>query len=275
MPMLEKIISGGQTGADRAALDTAIKFNISHGGWVPLGRRAEDGRIPDKYNLQEMPTDSYPLRTEKNILESDGTLIVSRGSLSGGSLLTRKLTDKHRKPCCIINLIEIDEFEAAIMLNNFLADFRIRILNVAGPRRSSDPGIYRSVKGILETVVYMQLIETGADDVHGADLILLERKPDVTPATLADAVAFLAGDMHLRNRSLIANSDTSQIASLYFALADYIKVKLGLDAGNQALVSDCAQHAGVADLDIEDAAMIVLKAVKAHLEKDHVLKVLK
>ena len=102
--MLQKIISGGQTGADRAALDFAIEFNIPHGGWIPKGRKTEDGVLPEKYQLQEMPTASYPKRTEKNILDSDGTLILSYGKLTGGSALTRKLTKKHSKPWVHVDL---------------------------------------------------------------------------------------------------------------------------------------------------------------------------
>ncbi len=92
--MIKKIISGGQTGADRAALDVALKLGISHGGWIPKGRKAEDGPLPDKYQLREMPTGSYPKRTEQNVLDSDGTLIIARGKLTGGSDLTRKMTLK-------------------------------------------------------------------------------------------------------------------------------------------------------------------------------------
>jgi len=80
--MLTKIISGGQTGADRAALDAAIDLGIPHGGWIPKGRNAEDGTLPDKYQLQEMPTASYPKRTEQNVIDSDGTLILSHGNLT-------------------------------------------------------------------------------------------------------------------------------------------------------------------------------------------------
>ena len=93
--MIKKIISGGQTGADRAALDVAIKFNIPHGGWIPKGRIAEDGPLPDKYQLQEMPTSSYPKRTEQNVIDSDGTLIFSRGKPTGGTDYTRKMVLKH------------------------------------------------------------------------------------------------------------------------------------------------------------------------------------
>ena len=86
--MIKKIISGGQTGADRAALDSAIKLGIPHGGWIPKGRITENGPLPEKYQLQEMPTISYPRRTEQNVIDSDGTLIVARGKLISPGRLT-------------------------------------------------------------------------------------------------------------------------------------------------------------------------------------------
>jgi len=88
--MLTKIISGGQTGADRAALDITIEFGILHFGWIPKSKKTEDGVLPDKYKLKEMPTASYPKRTVQNVLDSDGTLILSHGKLTGGSALTEK-----------------------------------------------------------------------------------------------------------------------------------------------------------------------------------------
>jgi hypothetical protein len=108
--MIKKIFSGGKTGDDRAALDVAIKFNILHGGWIPKGRLTEDGPLPDKYQLQEMSTTSYPKRTEQNVIDSDGTVIFTHGSLKGGSKLTQKLASKHDKPCLHINLNEIPDY---------------------------------------------------------------------------------------------------------------------------------------------------------------------
>jgi hypothetical protein len=96
--MISKLISGGQTGADRAALDVAIDLGIPHGGWLPKGRKTEAGRLPAKYQLNELPTDSYPKRTEQNVIDSDGTLIVSHGPLTGGSDYTRQMAEKHGKP---------------------------------------------------------------------------------------------------------------------------------------------------------------------------------
>jgi hypothetical protein len=273
--MIRKIISGGQTGADRAALDTAIKFNIEHGGWVPLGRIAEDGPVPEKYTVSEMPTNSYPKRTEQNVLDSQATLIITRGPLTGGSLLTRKLAIRHGKPCFHIDLLEVDEFEAAILLHSFLTDNQVEVLNVAGSRASGDPAIYRSVKGVLETAIYMQFMESGPEGAGHNDLLLMDRNSRQEIRSVDEAVAFLVTAIPLRTRSLIANADPAAIGSLYFSTADFIKVTLGLDEGNRDLIGDCRARAGVEAMDVEDAVMVVLKALKVRLEKDHVLRIVR
>jgi hypothetical protein len=106
--MIKMIISGGQTGADQAGLDAAIKNIIPHGGAIPKGRMTEDGVLPDKYNLKEMATKSYPKRTEKNLMDSDGTAIFTHGKLTGGSLLTQKKAIEHGKPVIHLDLIAAD-----------------------------------------------------------------------------------------------------------------------------------------------------------------------
>lgn len=152
--MLKKIVSGGQTGADRAALDVAIKLGIPHGGWVPKGRIAEDGPLSEKYELQEMSTSSYPARTEQNVIDSDGTVIISHGKLTGGSDYTRKMAMKNNKPCLHVDLDElpihlVDHHIRAWMLKN-----GIEVLNVAGPRASKDKNIYDEVCRIIEGVYH-------------------------------------------------------------------------------------------------------------------------
>ncbi|PSQ85488.1 MAG: molybdenum cofactor carrier, partial [Bacteroidetes bacterium QH_2_63_10] len=92
---MRKIISGGQTGVDRAALDAALAFNVPVGGWCPKGRRAEDGQIPDRYPLEETPSEAYEQRTAWNVRDSDGTLIITDGSLEGGTALT--MTEARRQ----------------------------------------------------------------------------------------------------------------------------------------------------------------------------------
>lgn len=150
--MIRKIISGGQTGADQAALDIAIKLNIPHGGWIPKGRKTENGPLPDRYLLQEMPTESYPKRTEQNILHSDGTLIISHGKLTGGSKLTRDLTAKHNKPYLHIDLSKNSASYSAELIRMWLSDNGIKVLNVAGSRASGDPAIYTAAMKVLEKV---------------------------------------------------------------------------------------------------------------------------
>ena len=153
--MIQKIISGGQTGADRAALDFAIKHNLPYGGWVPKGRKTEDGTLPEKYHLQKMPTGQYSKRTEKNVLDSDGTLILSHGLLTGGSALTTSFAEKHKKPWIHIDLQTTPSPDAARMIQEWVGRNGIKIMNVAGARASKDPMIYQAMLDLLEKSVLM------------------------------------------------------------------------------------------------------------------------
>ena len=162
--MIKKIISGGQTGADRAALDVAILLNIPHGGWIPKGRLAEDGPFQTKYHLQEMPTDSYEARTEQNVIDSDGTLIISHGELTGGSAYTRKMAMKHGKPWYHADLNKLPSFQAAMIIEDWISKNGIETLNVAGPRHSKDPIIYGLVTVILELVCTLKTPKISAPE---------------------------------------------------------------------------------------------------------------
>ena len=148
--LLSKIVSGGQTGADRAALDWAIGSGIPHGGWCPKGRKAEDGALDPRYGLTETPSEDYSQRTEWNVRDSDGTAVFSvRRELRGGSLLTVELAALYNK--AVIHLRQEDErTNHARELRSFIKEFGISILNIAGPRESEEPGIYQFVSRILE-----------------------------------------------------------------------------------------------------------------------------
>jgi hypothetical protein len=149
-----KIISGGQTGADRAALDFAIKYNIPYGGWLPKGRKTEEGTLPDTYHLQEMPSGDYSKRTKQNILDSDGTLIVSHGFLTGGSALTQFLAEKHEKPCLHINLNLLSMQEAAWIIHKWIQRHKLKVLNIAGPMAGKDSKIYEATMNLLENTFH-------------------------------------------------------------------------------------------------------------------------
>ena len=148
--MITKIMSGGQTGTDRAALDFAIANGIPYGGWLPKGRKTEDGTLDLKYHLQEMPTTDYPKRTEKNVLDSEGTVIISHGLLTGGSALTREFSKKHQKHWIHIDLKELTLSQAAERLLHWIQEREIKVLNVAGPRARKDPNIYSKTFELLK-----------------------------------------------------------------------------------------------------------------------------
>ena len=145
-----RVISGGQTGVDRAALDVARELGIPCGGWCPRGRRAEDGPIPESYPLRETPSAAYPERTGWNVRDSDGTLVVTRGRPRGGTALTVSVARRAGKPVAIADL------EAGVSVSEirkFLFSNRIHILNVAGPRESEAPGIHDQAAALLRELL--------------------------------------------------------------------------------------------------------------------------
>ena len=149
--MVEKIISGGQTGADRAALDFALAHGLPHGGWCPLGRLAEDGVIPARYELEETSLPDYAQRTAWNVRHADGTVIFSLArELSGGSRFTAEIAGHLGKPCLHLSR-DAEPANAAATLRAFVSRHQIKCLNVAGPRASSEPAVGEFVRQTLET----------------------------------------------------------------------------------------------------------------------------
>ena len=147
---LRKIVSGGQTGVDRAALDLSLYLGISIGGWCPKGRLAEDGPIPPSYPLKETPSSKASQRTEWNVRDADGTLILTDRSATGGTALTIRFAKQHQKPFLIVRLDKNPDEEVAL---NWITQHHIQTLNVAGPRASTDPRIYQMAYGFLQELL--------------------------------------------------------------------------------------------------------------------------
>ncbi len=146
-----RIVSGGQTGVDRGALDAAIASAIPHGGWCPRGRLAEDGPIGLQYQLRETRSTKYAIRTWKNVLDSDATLILCRGPLTGGTQLTYQLAQRYGKPCLVVDL---QAGPQAAQVRQWIDEHQVPVLNIAGPRESTQPGIaqdaYRFLLQVLD-----------------------------------------------------------------------------------------------------------------------------
>ncbi|MCF8292156.1 MAG: putative molybdenum carrier protein [Chlorobium sp.] len=139
------IISGGQTGVDRAALDAAIAAGLPHGGWCPKGRLAEDGSIPFSYQLRETSSRAYRTRTSRNVRDSDGTLVILRDRLQGGTRYTVRYAEKIGRPLLIVRLSGLQEQDIESVIR-WLQEHAIAVLNVAGPRESSEPGIHAEAR---------------------------------------------------------------------------------------------------------------------------------
>lgn len=145
-----RVVSGGQTGVDRAALDVALTLRLPCGGWCPRGRRAEDGPIDPRYPLRETPSRDYAERTEWNVRDSDATLILHHGPLMGGTALTLALARRHRRP---VLAVDVGAKADAAAVQAWLRDLRPRVLNVAGPRESRAPGIQAEAARFLRRVL--------------------------------------------------------------------------------------------------------------------------
>jgi hypothetical protein len=250
--IIEKIISGGQTGADQAALDAAIEFGIPHGGWVPRGRMTETGRLSGRYHMQETASISYPESTEMNVVDSNGTLIVSHGKLTGGSAFTLEMAAKHRRPCLHTDLDEIDEFTAAEVIAHWIDIRQIMILNVAGPRGSEDSKIYKATRTLLALAIQ-----------------------GLFPKTVDEAIEMLMAEMPLKEKVKIAKTEEKALSGLHMVLGAYICRTFGLRSGNSALVESCAKAAGKDKIHQDEASCIIIKEVWNRLKTTHAIRAIK
>ena len=161
LPDLQRIISGGQTGVDRAALDVAMALGLDCGGWVPRGRRAEDGPVPECYPLRETVASSYAKRTRLNVRDSDATLILTRGEPTGGTALTVDMAARLDRPTLIVDLAAGPDPAIA---RQWLANLRVCRLNVAGPRESGCPGISQQARTFLEALLRARCAASARSD---------------------------------------------------------------------------------------------------------------
>lgn len=150
--VLHKIISGGQTGVDRAALDAALELGFPCGGWCPCGRLAEDGPLPPIYPLRETETSEYAERTLRNVQEADATLVLCLGVPVGGTAVTIGFARKEGKPHLQLELGAHPGVEGVI---RWLREHQVRVLNVAGPRESTAPGVYHLARDFMRTLLQM------------------------------------------------------------------------------------------------------------------------
>jgi hypothetical protein len=273
--MIKRIVSGGQTGVDRAALDVAIKLGIAHGGWIPRGRLTESGALPRKYQLKETSSSQYSERTEKNVVDADGTLIISHGPLTGGTEYTREMTHRHRRPWLHIDLDRMAAFQAATNINRWVLQNRIEILNVAGPRASEDPSIYQETLDILESVYYLGLVETNmtADNTVKSHMPQQMKQSEKKPQNVAQAVERLCDSLPLKDKAIVANMSRNELSGIHLSLGRYIMDNFGLLTGNRELMESCRSVSKEILRHEEDAAAVIITALWEKLQQTHKLRV--
>jgi len=274
--MIKRIVSGGQTGVDRAALDVAIKLGIAHGGWIPQGRLTESGVLPKKYHLKETSSSEYSVRTEKNVIDSDGTLIISHGPLTGGSEYTREMAIRHNRPWLHIDLDRTIAFHAATAINKWILQKKIEILNVAGPRASKNPAIYPDTLNILESVYYLGLVEntmTGGNVKNPMQLQM--KRPKKEPQSVAEAVERLISNLPLKDKATVASMSRNELTGLHLNLGRYIMNNFGLLSGNRELMKSCRSASKEILRHEEDAVTVIITALWEKLQQTHKLRVIK
>jgi hypothetical protein len=274
--MVKKIISGGQTGADQAALDVAIKLGIPHGGWIPKGRLTENGPLDAEYRLQEMETTNYNKRTEQNVIDSDGTLIISHGMLTGGSEYTREMATYHNRPWLHIDLNATSDFQAAQKIQSWIKENNVETLNVAGSRASKDSKIYQATTDILETVLYLDLVQSSLPNPSEfSDLAHAVSRDVDRPPTVDATVDKLLAKLSLREKTMIANIPKENLNDLYQALEADIQNEFKLWLANDELLESCRVVSGQNDLDENDAALVIIKTLWNRLQQTNVLRIVK
>ncbi len=274
--MLKKIISGGQTSADQAALDAAIKLEIDYGGWIPEGRTTETGTLPEDYNLREMPSDDYSECIKQNVKDSKGTLIIFYGKLTGDLYRAERETLKHKHQLLGVDLNQTIAFHAASLVNDWIQLRHIDVLYVVGPSTTENPHAGKHTKLMLERALILNLMNVSSHraiaDYSKKDH--LEKGP-VLPKTIHEAVERLITEMALKDKVVIANMKHDELVDLNSNLGAYIRNAFRLWSGNHELMESCRFVSKNNNLNADEASFAVIDAMWEKLRKTHKLKVVK
>jgi hypothetical protein len=274
--MLKKIISGGQIGADQGALDAAIKYSFPYGGWIQKGRKIQSGILPDKYKLKEMTVAGFKEKIEQNVIDSDGTVIISHGDFSGGADYSQKMAEKHNRPCLHIDLEKTPPFIASPEINTWIIDHNIEVLNVTGSKASEDSNVHRDTFYIIEGTILLSLVnaKSGESLTDYDRKVLLDKLP-IAPRTVDEAVVRMLSDLDLKTKTKISHMKQHELFSLQSELRGYFKDAFGVWHGNSELLTDCRAKSGEAIRDEGEATFVILKTLWEKLRKSNTLRVVK
>ena len=256
--IIKKIISSGQTGAERAALDVAIKLDILHGGWISKERSSSEPTIVKKYQLQEMPTAGTMDLAEKNVLESDAILIISNGKLTGRAEVSRKLALISRRHLLHMDLFTTPALQAVSIISSWLRLNHVEILYVTGPEEIKDPVIYHDTMYLLENALRVNFLKNIVDEFLD--------DPSDTTQNVEDVVNRMMSEMSLKQKVSIANLKTRETQTLQYALDLYISSR-----GETARISDMEKTG----LYAKETVTVIVRTLWQKLQKTHKLRTVK
>lgn len=274
--MLKKIISGGNTRADRAVLDAAIKLGVAHGGWIPKGRPAETGNLPEDYDLREMPTDDYSECIKQNVKDSKGTLIIFYGTLTDDLYCAERETLKHKHQLLGVDLNQTIAFHAASLVNDWIQMRRIDVLYVVAPSSAANLHAEKHTKLMLERALILDLMNVSSHRTIGdySKRDYINGRPAI-PKTIHDAVERLIAEMTLKDKVVIANMTHDELVDLNSNLGAYIRNAFRLWSGNNELLKSCRFVSKNNKLNVDEASYAIIDVLWERLQKTHKLKVIK
>jgi hypothetical protein len=226
-----------------------------------------------------MATSGYTKRIEQNVIDSDGTLIISHGRLAGGADKSRKMSLEHKRHLLHIDLAQIDTAQAARLINSWISRHHIEILNVTGTRTSEDPHIYKATMDILESAFYLSQVDNKKITLDPQNYTLPEKDPSssdlVRLRTVDEAVEHLIDEMSLKDRTTMANLPKEELGPLNLNLGIYIRNQLFHTDENKELFNSCCNIAGNEHLSESGAAFVIIEQLWEKLRETHRLRIIK
>jgi len=274
--MLEKIISCGRPGAEQAALDAAIKLGIAFGGWLPHGSDPVFVTESDKYNRTELSSGQQREANKTNIRKSDGTLLLSHGVMGFDTHEIENTTRRYSSPLLQVDLNQINAFNAAAMINDWIMENTISVLHVSGPSHMEDQRIYQATHDILQAVYFLNITEASVSlSVESKDQVNAQADKERLPDSVDSAVDLIIEAMSLKDRTQLANFRAEEIAALQLTLGLFIKSKLESWSGRADFDRSCEAAAEEEKMDKSNLPMVLIKRIWKILRATHRLRVVK
>ncbi len=270
--MIRKIISSGEKGVARAALEAAVKLGLSSGGWTAVSYPAGRQDLVDRFGLKELETGTMEEAVLLNLLKADATLLLTRGELDLRTKQVRRLCKTNEKPCLHLDLKTTGAFQAARELARWLPKAEAQVLHVTGSDASQDPEMARIVPDLIEAFFYLHLMPDGTVS-DGRTPEPLEKA--IPPQTVSEAVLRLKEHLPLKDKATVANMSASELAALDGSLGEYIRNAFQLFTGNNALLESCRWVSKQAGFKQDNAAAVIIRELWQELKKTHTLRIIK